>query len=445
MDCVISKKLASPPAGEKMRGGSGAMPRNSNTFAPVLLTFVLGLAGAAPGCAEGRAKSAAAPPLTRVLVTPVARRDVALYLEAVANLDGYVNADIRARVRGILQAQRYKDGATVKQGQLLFSIDRAEYQAALDSVRAALARAQTALAHNQAQLARRKDLGAARVVSQQELEDAEAAARDAEDQVLAARAQLRQAELNVSYTEIRSPVAGVAGLANVRVGNLVGQDGPTLLTTVSEVNPIRVTFPMSEVDYVRSADRFKGLDVRDRAWAEARFAQMEKMSEKMSEKTSEKTSAAADDSIELRLSDGTLYPHRGVIVAVNRQVDATTGTIQLQALFPNPGNFLRPGQFGRVRIRRRDVGANVLVVPERAVIQVQGTTSLAVVGAGDKVQLRRVEVGPSAGGSRIVSSGVEAGERVVVDGVQKVSDGATVIVAPAPPAAPTADATPARN
>ncbi|HET6150411.1 MAG TPA: efflux RND transporter periplasmic adaptor subunit [Polyangia bacterium] len=411
------------------------MSRNSNIFAPVLLALGLGLAAGDTGCAEGKAKSAASPPLARVLVTPVARRDVVLYLEAVANLDGYVNAEIRARVRGVLTAQRYKDGAAVKRGQLLFSIDRAEYRAALDSARAAVARAHTALAHNQAQLARRKDLGAARVVSQQELEDAEAAARDAEDQVRAAQAQLRQAELNVSYTEVRSPVAGVAGLANVRVGNLVGQDGPTLLTTVSDVNPIRVTFPMSEIDYVRSADRFQRLDVRDRAWAEAEFARMEAAT-----KASEKP--AADDSIELLLSDGTVYPHRGVIVAVNRQVDATTGTIQLQALFPNPGNFLRPGQFGRVRIRRRDVGASALVVPERALIQVQGTYSLAVVGAGDKVQLRRVEVGPSAGGSRIVSSGVAVGERVVVDGVQKVSDGATVIAALAPPAP---DAAPARN
>ena len=423
------------------------MPKNSNTSTLFALTFALGLVASVPGCAESKAKSAAAPPLPRVLVAPVARRDVALYLEAVANLDGYVNADIRARVRGILQAQRYKDGATVKQGQLLFTIDRAEYQAALDSARAAVARAQTALAHNQAQLARRKDLGAARVVSQQELEDAEAAARDSEDQVRAATAQLRQAQLNVSYTEIRSPVSGVAGLANVRVGNLVGQDGPTLLTTVSEVNPIRVTFPMSEIDYVRSADRFKRLDVRDRAWAEAEFAKMQKASQNASQKASQASpkaseKPAADDSIELLLSDGTVYPHRGVIVAVNRQVDATTGTIQLQALFPNPGNFLRPGQFGRVRIRRRDVGANALVVPERALIQVQGSYSLAVVGAGDKVQLRRVEVGPSAGGSRIVSSGVQVGERVVVDGVQKVSDGATVIAALAPPAV---DPPPARN
>lgn len=367
-----------------------------------------------------------APPPPSVVVAPVARQEIALYNEAVGNLDGYVNAEIRARVRGLLQAQRYKDGAVVKQGQLLFSIDRAEYQASLDSAKAAVARAETAAAHNKAQLERRQDLTAARVVSQQELEDAEAAARDAADQVRAAAAQLRQAELNVSYTEIRSPVAGIAGLALVRVGNLVGQDGPTLLTTVSEVAPMRVSFPMSEIDYVRAADRLKHLDGRDRAWAEAQFARMAR-GEKL------------DDTIELLLSDGSVYPRRGVIVAVNRQVDTTTGTIQLQALFPNPDNFLRPGQFGRVRMRRRDVGTNALVVPENALIQVQGTYSLAVVGADSKVKLRRVEVGPSAGASRIVNSGVQAGERVVVDGVQKVSDG-TSVVAELAPTAPAASA-----
>jgi membrane fusion protein (multidrug efflux system) len=206
------------------------------------------LLAAAVGCAESKAK--VTPPPPPVTVARVVRQDVALYIEAVGNVDGFVNAEIRARVRGILQAQRYKDGAAVKQGQLLFTIDRSEYQAAADAAKAALARAQTAAAHNKAMLERRTDLSAARVVSKQELEDAEAAARDADDQVRAAQAQLRQAELNLSYTEIRSPVSGIAGLATVRVGNLVGQDGPTLLTTVSQVEPMRVNFPMSEVDYV---------------------------------------------------------------------------------------------------------------------------------------------------------------------------------------------------
>jgi membrane fusion protein (multidrug efflux system) len=379
----------------------------------------LSLAAAASGCDETKAKPPA--PTPHVTVAVVARKDVNLSLEAVGNLDGYVNAEIRARVRGLLQAQRYKDGATVKQGQLLFSIDRAEYAAALDAAKAAVARAETAAAHNKAQLERRKDLGAARVVSRQELEDAEASAHDADDQVKATGAQLRQAELNVSYTEIRSPVTGIAGLAQVRVGNLVGQDGPTLLTTVSEVDPIRVNFPMSEIDYVKAAERLKQLDGRDRAWAEAQFKKMD-------------AGQGRDDGLELVLADGSVYAHRGVIVAVNRQIDATTGTIELQALFPNHEGVLRPGQFGRVRMRRRDVGAQALVVPDASLVQVQGTYSLAVVGVDGKVKLRRVEVGPAAGPSRIITSGVEVGDRVILDGLQKAPDGATVIVDATPPA-----------
>jgi membrane fusion protein (multidrug efflux system) len=382
-------------------------------FVPVALLAALTLVS----CGESTAKPGPLPPPT-VLVAEVAKQDVSLFVEVVGTLDGYVDADIRARVRGLLQAQRYKDGAAIKQGQLLFTIDRAEYEAASAAAKAALARAETAAAHNKAQLARRQDLGAARVVSKQELEDAEAAAQDADSQVLAAQAQLRQASLNLSYTEIRSPVTGVAGLAQVRVGNLVGQDGPTLLTTVSQIDPVRVSFPMSEVDYLRAASLLKGLDARDLAWARAAFKR-------------------ADDGtmLELLLADGSVYPHRGVIVAANRQVDPTTGTIQLQALFPNPDGLLRPGQYGRVRMRRRDVGPGSLVVPDKALVQVQGSYSLAVVGSDSKVKLRRVEVGQVAGPLRIIKSGVSAGERVVVEGVQKVSDGTLVVAQVAPPEA----------
>jgi len=390
--------------------------------------LAIALAGA--GCAESKAKPAGPPPPPAVQVAPVVQQDVTLYNEAVGSLDGYVNADIRARVRGILQAQRYKDGATVKAGQVLFSIDPSEFRIAVESAQAALARAETARAHNKALLARRTELGASNVVSKQEVEDAEASARDAEDQVRTAQAQLQSAKLNLSYTEIRSPVPGVAGLAQVRVGNLVGQDGPTLLTTVSQVDPIRVNFPMSEIDYVKAAERLKRLDGRDLAWATKQFAKMAA------------GAAADDDALELVLSDGSVYPHKGVIVAANRQVDATTGTIQLQALFPNPGNALRPGQYGRVRLRRRDVGANALLVPEKALIQVQGTYSLAVLGEGNKVSIKKVEVGPTTGTSRVVTSGVKAGDRVVAEGVQKVSDGITVVPQPlaAAPAAPGAPA-----
>ena len=390
--------------------------------------LVVGTLLVGAGCAESKAKPAGPPPPPAVQVAPVVRQDVSLYTEAVGSLDGYVNAEIRARVRGILQAQRYKDGSTVKAGQVLFTIDPSEFRIAVDSAQAALARAETARAHNKALLARRTDLGAAFVVCLQEVEDAEASARDAEDQVRTAQAQLQAAKLNLSYTEIRSPVPGVAGLAQVRVGNLVGQDGPTLLTTVSQVDPIRVNFPMSEADYVKAADRLKQLDGRDLAWANKQFAKMAA------------GGAPDDDALELLLSDGSVYRHKGVIVAANRQVDPSTGTIQLQALFPNPGNVLRPGQYGRVRLRRRDVGANALLVPEKALIQVQGTYSLAVVGEGNKVSMKKVEVGPVSGTSRIVVSGVNAGDKVVAEGVQKVSDGITVVPQPLASAAPGAPA-----
>jgi len=392
----------------KFSGGLGGLG-----FVTVFVTVL----GCAVGCAESKATTPAAPPPPTVIVAPVVRQDVSLYIEAVASIDGFVDADIRARVRGVLQSQRYKDGAMVQKGQLLFTIDPSEFQIAADSAKAAVARAETAQAHNKALLERRTDLGAAKVVSKQEVEDAEAAARDAEDQVHLATAQLRQASLNLSYTEIRSPVTGIAGLARVRTGNLVGQDGPTLLTTVSQVDPIRVNFPMGEIDYVKAAERLKRLDGRDLAWAQAEFKKMAK-------------GAHSPDELELVLADGSTYAHRGVIVAVNRQIDSTTGTIQLQALFPNPDNLLRPGQYGRVRMQRRDAGGNVLVVPERALIQVQGTYSLAVVGPGNKVSLRKVEVGPNSGTQRIVMSGVAEHDQIVVDGVQKVSDGAVVVPQP---------------
>jgi membrane fusion protein (multidrug efflux system) len=378
-------------------------------------TALGGLAILVAGCAESKASTAALPPPT-VVVAPVVQRDVLLYIEALGSLDGYVNAEILARDRGILAGQRYQDGATVKPGQLLFTIDRSEYRIAVDSARAALARAESAFEHNKALLARRMNLGAAKVVSQQEVEDAQAAARDAEDQVRAAKAQLGQAELNLSYTEIRSPVGGLAGLAQVRTGNLVGQDGPTLLTTVSQVNPMRVNFPMSEGDYLKAAERLKRLNGRDLDWAQKQFAAM----------VDGKAGNAIEGTLDLILSDGTIYPHQGLIVAVNRQVDTTTGTIELQALFPNPDNLLRPGQYGRVRMRRTDAGANALLVPEKALLQVQGSYSLAVIGPDNKVTLRRVEVGPVAGTSRIIASGVSVGERVVAEGVQKVSDGMPV-------------------
>lgn len=378
----------------------------------------------AAGC--GEAKKPPPPPPPTVLVTPVVRQDVSLFIEAVGTLDGYVNAEIRARVKGYLRTQSYKDGATVKEGQLLFTIEPAEYATAVSSARAVLARASAAKTNAHAALERNQALAPKGVISKQELDNAVAAEADATGQVMAAQAALQQAELNLSYTQIKAPNAGVAGLALVRVGNLVGQDGPTLLTTVSQVDPIRVNFPMSEIDYVRFPERLKRLDGRDVAWAKKQFPKLD----------AHEKADGDDTGIELILADGSVYAHRGLLVTANRQVDASTGTIQLQALFPNDAGSLRPGQYGRVRIRREGEGNAALVVPEKALVAVQGTTSVGVVGPDNKVQLRRVEPGASVRGFRIITKGVEEGERVVVEGVQKITEGAVVNPQPAPATAP---------
>jgi len=389
-----------------------------------------------PSCDKKSAASdqAAQPPASVGVIT-LSKHDMPLYIEAVASLDGYDNADIRARVRGYLRSQTYKDGAVVKEGQTLFTIDASEYNVAIAAARANVSRADTAQSRTKIELDRDVGLFTGGNLSQQDLDNAKAALADAHGQVQAAQAALDQANLNLSYTNIHSPITGVAGVAQVRVGNLVGQDQPTLLTTVSQTDPIRVNFPLSEIDYVKYPERFKDLEHRDLKWAKAQFAMLE----------SSKPGDATGGSIELILADGSRYPHRGVIVTVNRNIDSTTGTIQMQALFPNAEGLLRPGQFARIRMERGEEGRHVIAVPEKALISVQGTYSLAIVGADNKVALKHVELGPSSAGSRIVLSGAAEGERIVVDGTQRVTDGAVVAPHPATDTAPSPSSSTAHN
>ena len=385
----------------------------------------------AVACGEARAdKTHQATPSQTVLFAVVSRHDLPLYVDAVGSLDGYVNADIRARVRGFLQTQNYKDGAYVKAGQTLFTIEPSEYVAVLTQSGANLSRAKVAVAKNKVELERDQNLFNTGMLSRQELDNATANVADTEGQVLATHAQLTQAKLNLSYTQIHSPISGIAGIAQVRVGNLVGQDGPTLLTTVSQLDPMRVNFPINEVDYVRDPGRFRHLESRDLAWAKHQFAQL----------AAGKSAEDGDPGVELVLSDASTYPHRGVIVAANRQVDASTGTLMVQALVPNPDLTLRPGQYAHVRLVRQNEGKNALVVPEKALIAVQGNYSLAVIGPDNKIHLNRVELGPRAGGQCAIVAGVAEGDRIVVEGVLKVNEGALVNPVAAPPPAPTSSA-----
>ncbi|HEX3766526.1 MAG TPA: efflux RND transporter periplasmic adaptor subunit [Kofleriaceae bacterium] len=383
------------------------------------VVVVLGAVGVISlGACDGAKPPPPPPPPAQVGFVVVEKRDIALYIEAVGTLDGYVNADIRARVRGYLEKQNYQDGSPVAAGQVLFTIEPTEYQASAKSANANLARARVGLAKNKLDRDRDQDLVKAGMASRQDLDNASAAVADSEAQVSAAEAQLQQAGLNLGYTTIRSPIAGVAGLALVRVGNLVGQDGPTLLTTVSQLDPVRVNFPLSEVDYVRYPERFAHLEGRDLAWARQEFTRLDQQPELAG--------------VEIVLADGRLYPHRGAIVAVNRQIDAT-GTTQLQALVPNPDGVLRPGEYARVRIRRENEGKGVVLVPEKALVAVQGSYSVAEIGADNKVTMRRIELGAGTPGFRVVTTGLSGGEHIVVDGLQRVTDGAVVAPHPAPP------------
>jgi membrane fusion protein (multidrug efflux system) len=372
-------------------------------------------------CKESRG----APPAQQapiVYVTPVVRRDVPLYSESVATLDGYTNADIRARVRGYIKAQSFKDGGHVKAGDVLFTLEATEWTAGVAAANAALARAGIARSHDRVQLDRDRGLLASGMVSQQDVDNVSTALADAEGQVEAARAALTTAQLNLSYTQVRAPIDGVAGLAMVRVGNLVGQDGPTLLTTVSQTDAMRINFALSEVDYVRFPERFKNMDARSLAWARTQFASLE-----------EGRRADGDDpGVELVLADGSAFAHKAVVVSIDRRIDPSTGTLQVQALVPNPDGLLRPGQYARARIRQTDAGHDELVVPQRALVSVQGIYSVAVVGDDGKAHLRNVELGPTSNGVQILTSGVSEGERVVVDGVQKVADGKPVNAQPLP-------------
>jgi membrane fusion protein (multidrug efflux system) len=371
---------------------------------PTLLAA--GALGAGAGCTK---PPPPAPPPTTVLVAPAVKQDLALMVEAVGTLDGYVNAEIRARVKGFLKTQDYGDGAFVKKGQLLFTIDSAEYVAAVGQAKGALARAQAALGNAHTSVERYKPLVAKQAVSQQDLDNALSMERAGVGAVQSARAELDQAQLNLSYTRISSPVDGVAGTAAVRVGNLVGQDGPTLLTTVSQLDPMRVNFPISETDYLRYASRITGLEKLDPLDGGPERA-----------------------NLDLVLVDGSKYAHKGWVASVNRQVQSSTGTIQVESLFPNPERTLRPGQYARIRAPSDQSGKEVEVVPQTAVRELQGTYSVGVVGPGDVVQIRTVEVGPRSGSLWAITKGVAPGERVITQGLQKVTDGMKVTPEPDP-------------
>jgi membrane fusion protein (multidrug efflux system) len=349
--------------------------------------IALALPLAVLACSRAKAPAPAAP--LKVVVTPAVQRDEPIVREWIGTTEGDVNADIRPHVEGYLLRRVYKEGSTVTQGELLFEIDPRQFEAQLQQAQANLEQAKAALAKADLDVARAEPLTVGHAVSQQELDNARSAQRGARATALALEAAVAQTRLNLSWTRVTSPIPGIAGIAQQQVGDLV--NGQTVLTTVSQVNPLRVLYQLSEQEYLEI----------------------------------ERDPAMKNAELELVLSDGTLFPHKGRVLLTGRNVDVRTGTIATIGIFPNPGNVLRPGQYGKVRAVVK-IRKGAILVPQRAVNEMQGAYQVAVVGERDKVQLRTVKAAERIGNLWVIESGLAAGERVVVEGFSRVKTGQVV-------------------
>jgi RND family efflux transporter MFP subunit len=376
----------------------------------VAASFAIALFLGAWGCKGATAPVAA--PVPEVVVTDVVQRNVPVYSDWVGTTEGFVNADIYPKISGYLLKQNYKDGDHVRAGQLLFQIDDREYKAALDQALGDLGQKAADYKKNQQDLSRYKPLYDQQVISKQDYDHVNQSTRASAAAVASAQAAVETAKLNEQWTQVNSPIDGIAGIAKTQVGNLVS---PTsLLTSISQLDPIKVEFPISEREYLHFADRIN-----------------------RHEKDGD---SKQDPDLEMVLADGSTYKYRGRFYVANRQVNVDTGTIKIQGIFPNPDNVLRPGLYAKIR-SNTDVQKAALLVPQAAVLETQGQYQVAVVGADNKVTLRMVTTGKQVGDLRIIDQGVSVGERVITEGLQKVSDGMEVKprlvpAEPAPAASP---------
>jgi membrane fusion protein, multidrug efflux system len=337
-----------------------------------------------------------APAAPAVMVAEVGQQDVPVTSEWVGTTDGYINAQIRAQVTGYLLEKKYRDGASVKAGQLLYQLDPRQYQAALDQALGQLQQAKANLVRDQQNVDKYRPLLPSGAITRQEYDNAVQQVLGDQAAVEAAEAAVAAAKLNLGWTRITSPIDGVAGITQSQVGDLIAET--TLMTTVSQLDPIKVYFPISEQEYFKFADGIERFRRGDDSQAPV---------------------------LQLILADGTVYPRQGKPAAVNRQVETETGAIRIEALFPNPDNLIRPGGFARIRaVTETRKGA--LVVPQRAVQEVQGSYQVAVVGSDNTVEIRPVKVGPRRETLWVIDQGLKPGERVVVEGLQKVKTGLTV-------------------
>jgi RND family efflux transporter MFP subunit len=347
---------------------------------------ILCLAALLDACKTSKA-SPAPPPPPEVSVITLTPERVSVTSEWIGTLDGYVNAQIRPQVSGYLLTRDYEEGAVVRKGQVLFEIDARPFEAVLAQARGQLAEAQAQLGKTERDQQRDRPLAAQRAIAQSQLDNDVQANLAADAAVKAATAAVQTAQLNVGFTKVTSIIDGVAAIATAQIGDLVGP--ATLLTTVSQIDPIKAYFPLSEQEYLQVAGRINSRG-RKAPWA-------------------------GDSALTLTLADGSVYSRRGRFLAADREIEAKTGTIRISATFPNPDRTLRPGQYGRVRAETK-VRTDALLVPQRAVIELQGSFQVRVVGADNQVVTRSVQVGDRVGSRWIIEQGLAPGTRVVVEG-----------------------------
>jgi membrane fusion protein, multidrug efflux system len=359
------------------------------TAVPILLSL------ASFACGKSEAAKAAPPP-PAVDVVPVIQRDESIYREWIGTTDGDVNAEIRPKVDGYLLRRVYTEGSFVHQGDVLFDIDARQVRAQLQQAEANLAQAQSGLTKADRDVARYEPLAAQKAMSQQELDNARSAQSAARATVGALNAVVEQSRLNLSWSSVTSPISGIADIAQAQVGNLVGPQ--SVLTTVSRVDPIRVRYQIGEQEYLQLQ--------RDPAMRNAE--------------------------LQLILSDGSVFGQHGHVLLSGREVDVKTGTITTIGIFPNPGNILRPGQYAKIRAAT-EVRRGAILVPQRAVNELQGAYQVAVVGPDNKAEIRTVDIGPQIGNVWLINHGLQPGDRVVIGGFSRLKSGMTVVPKEVPP------------
>jgi membrane fusion protein, multidrug efflux system len=398
---------------------AGTNPVRIAALTALAVALILG-DGLLTGCGKNvNASSAAAPPPMKVTVVKAEQSDVPLTGEWVGTLDGYVNAQIQPQANGYLISQNYREGSQVEKGQILFEIDPRPFEAALEQAQGSLGQAQAQLALAEINVNRDTPLAAERAIARSQLDNDTQQKAQAEATVRSAQAAVAAANLNLGFTKVRSLISGVAGQATIQVGNLVSAQ--SVLTSVSQLDPIKVYFSVSDSEYLALTKR-SGAGGADLLHGASKIP------------------------LTLTLSNGEVYPEKGHVVFVDRQLNSQTGAIRIAASFPNPGNILRPGEFGRIKAET-EIRRNAVLIPQVAVTELQGQQQVYTVGQNNTAHVNNITLGPQYGDSWIVESGLSSGSLVITDNLQKLREGAPVSPQPTEfraSVAPNATQSPAR-